>query len=58
MQRKNYFLKKSRNGMAMIMALVDEGLLDIDQPVKDYIEGFKLADPKSTEMVSLRQCCR
>jgi CubicO group peptidase (beta-lactamase class C family) len=40
---------------AMIMTLVDEGVLDLDAPVKTWIKEFKLADADSTARVSLRQ---
>ena len=34
--------------------LVDEGLLEWDRPIKDYISGFKLYDPYASEHVSMR----
>ena len=39
---------------ATIMTLVDEGALDLDTPVKNYIRDFKLADARSTDSVTLR----
>jgi len=39
---------------SVIMTLVDEGLLDLDRPVKTWIKDFKLADPSATERVTLR----
>jgi CubicO group peptidase (beta-lactamase class C family) len=39
---------------ALIMTLVDEGVLDLDAPVKTWIKDFELADAGSTEQVSLR----
>lgn len=38
----------------MIMTLVDEGKLDLDLPVRDYIVPFRLADAKAEETVTLR----
>jgi len=40
---------------AMIMTLVDEGVLDLDAPVKTWIKDFKLPDADSAERVNLRQ---
>ncbi len=40
---------------ALIMSLVDEGVLDLDAPVKTWIKDFKLPDADSTARVSLRQ---
>jgi CubicO group peptidase (beta-lactamase class C family) len=40
---------------ALIMTLVDEGVLDLDAPVKTWIQDFSLPDPHSTANISLRQ---
>jgi CubicO group peptidase (beta-lactamase class C family) len=39
---------------AVIMALVDRGVLDLDRPVKTWITDFKLSDRDATERVTLR----
>lgn len=39
----------------LVMQLVDEGLVDIDRPVRDYLDGFSLADPQAGETVTVRQ---
>ena len=44
---------KSFTALGM-MVLVDEGLVDLDAPVTTYIPEFKLSDPESTEMVTVR----
>src|SRR5687768_3897250 len=38
----------------VIMQLVDEGLLDLDEPVQTYLPGFKVADPEVSAAVTLR----
>jgi CubicO group peptidase (beta-lactamase class C family) len=38
----------------LVMQLVDEGLLDLDRPVRDYLPGFEVADPETTEKVTAR----
>ena len=38
----------------LIMQLVDEGLLDLDQPVITYLPDFKVADPEVTRTVTTR----
>ena len=40
---------------ALIMNLVDEGVLDLDAPVKTWIKDFELGDPEATSAVTLRQ---
>jgi CubicO group peptidase (beta-lactamase class C family) len=40
---------------ATIMSLVDEGVLDLDAPVKTWIKDFKVPDPDSTAGITLRQ---
>jgi CubicO group peptidase (beta-lactamase class C family) len=37
-----------------VMQLVDEGLLDLDQPVRRYLETFAVADTELTETVTPR----
>ncbi len=37
-----------------IMRLVEAGKLDLDTPVKAYIDWFRLSDPEATEHVTLR----
>lgn len=37
-----------------IMRLVEAGKLDLDTPVKAYIDWFRLSDPEATERVTLR----
>ncbi|MEZ4588024.1 MAG: serine hydrolase domain-containing protein [Gemmatimonadales bacterium] len=39
---------------ALVMTLVDEGALDLDQPVARYIDDFALADADATRRVTLR----
>ncbi|WP_433264579.1 serine hydrolase domain-containing protein [Actinosynnema sp. CS-041913] len=39
----------------LIMQLVDDGLLDIDQPVVRYLPEFRVADPGATARVTIRQ---
>ena len=38
----------------IVMMLVDDGVLDIDQPVITYLPELKLADPEVTKTVTLR----
>ena len=38
----------------LVMMLVDEGLLDIDEPVRTYLPEFKVADPDVSAKVTLR----
>jgi len=39
----------------LVMQLVDEGKIDLDEPVKKYLPEFKVADPEATETVTVRQ---
>ena len=39
----------------LVMQLVDEGLVDLDHPVGEYLTGFKTADPDSSARVTIRQ---
>ena len=38
----------------MMMQLVEQGKVDLDAPVKRYIQGFQLQDPEVTEKVTVR----
>ncbi|WP_158885898.1 serine hydrolase domain-containing protein [Amycolatopsis anabasis] len=38
-----------------VMQLVDEGLLDLDAPIKDVLPDFAVADPEVTKTVTARQ---
>jgi CubicO group peptidase (beta-lactamase class C family) len=39
---------------AMLCLLADEGRLDLDAPIRDYITWFRLSDPMASELVSCR----
>jgi CubicO group peptidase (beta-lactamase class C family) len=39
----------------LVMQLVDEGLVDIDRPIGDYLPGFALADPAAAAVITIRQ---
>lgn len=39
---------------AVVMSLVQEGLLDLDTPVKRYLPDFRVADEQATEILTLR----
>lgn len=38
----------------MVMSLVEEGKLDLDEPVKGYIPALELSDPQATRQITLR----
>lgn len=38
----------------LAMQLVDEGLLDLDEPIIKYLPGFQVADPEVTKSVTAR----
>jgi len=38
----------------MIMRLVEQGKLDLDRPVKEYLDGFMLSESGAAERVTLR----
>lgn len=38
----------------LVMSLVDEGLLDLDVPVRTYLPDFSVSDPEVSEKVTLR----
>ena len=39
---------------AVLASLVDEGILDYDQPVSEYIPDFALMDPVATKEATIR----
>ena len=39
----------------LVMQLVDEGLVDLDVPVKHYLRDFIIADPDATQAITVRQ---
>ena len=39
----------------LVMRLVEQGLLDLDKPVKHYIPTFEVADPAATAGITVRQ---
>lgn len=39
----------------LVMQLVNEGLVDLDRPVCDYLDGFRLADQTAAKSVTPRQ---
>jgi CubicO group peptidase (beta-lactamase class C family) len=39
----------------LVMQLVDEGLVDLDKPVRTYVPEFSVADPEAAENVTVRQ---
>jgi len=39
----------------LVMQLVDEGLVDLDKPVRDYVPEFSVSDLEATESVTVRQ---
>jgi CubicO group peptidase (beta-lactamase class C family) len=39
----------------VVGSLVEEGLLDLDTPVREYLPGFKVADPQATQTLTLRR---
>lgn len=41
---------------AVVMRLAERGVLDLDQPVSEIIDGFRLADSRATETVTVRHC--
>lgn len=41
---------------AVLASLVDEGKLDFDRPLRDYLPGFRMHDPVATELLSVRDC--
>ncbi|MEU0877369.1 serine hydrolase domain-containing protein [Lentzea sp. NPDC005914] len=39
----------------LAMQLVDEGLLDVDAPVRDYLPEFRVADEEAAKRITVRQ---
>jgi CubicO group peptidase (beta-lactamase class C family) len=39
----------------LVMQLVDEGLIELDQPIKHYLRDFHVACPVATESITVRQ---
>ncbi|MBL7258200.1 serine hydrolase domain-containing protein [Paractinoplanes lichenicola] len=40
---------------ALVMQLVDDGLVELDEPVRRYLPGFAVVDPAATEQITVRQ---
>lgn len=40
---------------ALVMQLVDSGLVELDEPVRRYLPEFAVIDPEATETVTVRQ---
>ena len=40
---------------SLVMQLVDEGKVDLDTPVKQYLRDFQIADPEATQIITVRQ---
>ncbi len=38
----------------LIMMLVDEGKVDVDKPIRTYLPGFQVLDPRASEIVTVR----
>lgn len=41
---------------ALCAALVDDGKLDLDRPIRELLPGFRLQDPIASELLSVRDC--
>ena len=39
----------------LVMQLVDEGLVELDAPVRSYLSDFRVGDPSATEQITVRQ---
>jgi len=39
----------------LVMQLVDEGVVDLDAPLRAYLPGFRVADPQASRSVTIRQ---
>jgi CubicO group peptidase (beta-lactamase class C family) len=39
----------------LVMQLVDDGKVDLDTPVRDYLPGFRIADEGAAERITVRQ---
>lgn len=40
----------------LVMGLVEEGRLDLDQPIVELLPGFRLADDAATQVITVRHC--
>ncbi len=40
----------------LVMGLVEEGRLDLDQPIVELLPGFRLADVAATNVITIRHC--
>ena len=40
---------------SLVMQLVDEGKVDLDKPVKQYIRDFAIADKRPPKSITVRQ---
>ncbi len=40
----------------LVMGLVEEGRLDLDQPIVEFLPGFRLADEAATQVITVRHC--
>lgn len=40
----------------LVMGLVEEGRLDLDQPIVELLPGFRLADDAATNVITIRHC--
>ena len=40
---------------SLVMQLVDEGRIELDRPVKQYLSDFQIADPNATKTITVRQ---
>ena len=38
-----------------VMLLKEDGLIDLDRPVRDYLPAFQVADPEAAEKITVRQ---
>ena len=40
---------------SLVMQLVDEGKVDLDEPVRTYLPGFRIADEDAASLITIRQ---
>ena len=40
---------------SLVMQLVDQGRVNLDTPVKTYLQDFQIADPEATQTITVRQ---
>jgi CubicO group peptidase (beta-lactamase class C family) len=38
----------------LVMQLVDDGLLDLDEPARTYLPGFRVADERASDLITIR----